>query len=313
VLTVLKAGGLATVQDLGWSTGRARGLPRGGAVDPPELQLANALVGNFGEAAAIELALGVLSVRFHSARRFATAGAVAVASLEGAEIEPRTTAIAAAGALLTVAVGPAGRFGYLAVEGGIDVPVTLGSRSTYLPIGMGGFQGRRLGPPDQLPLGPPSTKGPPPGFRPSWPASPTGPIRLVAGPQAHLFSPDSLARLESEGYTVAAASDRMGTRLAGPPIVPLVPASLPSEAACLGAMQVPDAGQPIVLSVDGPTVGGYPKVAVVATVDFPRFGQLPPGAGVRFQLISLAEAQSLRTATAERLEEDLEAVRAARD
>jgi len=308
VLTVLRTSGLATVQDLGWPTGRSVGLPQSGAIDPPALQTANALVGNPIGAAAIEVALGGLTVRFGDTRRFAITGAAAAQAGADNGRNPRTTHLARAGDVLTVEPRESGRFGYLAVEGGIDVPLTLGSRATYLPIAMGGYRGRRLLANDELPLGA-ALGGPPAGFQAPGETVAIGAIRLVAGPQVQLFSEETLSRLEASTYTISPASDRMGTRLVGPSIAPAVKASLPSEAACLGALQVPDDGQPIALLADGPTVGGYPKVGVIASADLPRFGQLPIGAAVRFRLISIAESQDLRSAAIERLQATLSAIR----
>lgn len=311
MLTVLKTSGLATVQDLGWPTGRALGLPQSGAMDSSALRLANSLVGNPVGAAAIELALGGATVRFDEPRRFAIAGAVGTSAIAGTPLGPFTTHLGHAGDELSIGPPSDGRFCYLAVEGGIDVAPTLGSRATYLPTAMGGYRGRRLEANDEIPVGAPAVAGPAPGFRAPTEDCSVGPIRLVAGPQAHLFSEETLARLEASSYSISPASDRMGSRLNGPSIAPVMKAGLPSEAACLGAVQVPDNGQPIALLVDGPTVGGYPKVGVIASADFARFGQLRPGVEVRFQFISVAEAQALRAAAIERLEAVLSAIRSA--
>lgn len=323
MLTIEKASGLVTVQDLGWPTGRAFGLPRSGAVDAPAARLANALVGNPDGAAVLELALGAVTVRFPEPRRYALVG------IEPDEAASGTTRLARPGESLTLGPPTAVRFGYLAVAGGIDVPSVLGSRSTYLPTGLGGLAGRALAAGDVLPLGTPG-HGPPEGYRPALPnlraawsvdAGESGgltgtespgaaePIRLVAGPQARRFSDEALARLESASYRVSSVSDRMGTRLIGPAIVPITPADLPSEGACLGAVQVPDDGQPIVLLVDGPTVGGYPKVAVIATVDFARFAQLLPGRQARFRFVSVAEAQQRWIEWSEQWDRALTAIR----
>jgi len=286
VLFIVKALGLVTVQDRGWSIGRAIGLPQSGALDVEAFVTANRAVGNESGAAVLELVGGSLTVRAEVPVVIA-AGGGAGARIGTQRIAAFTAYPLPAGAVVTLDTAPTGRVGYLAVAGGIDVPVILGSRSTYLPTAFGGYQGRRLQAGDRLSLGPPATA-----MTTGSPTEPseTGPIRVVPGPQGHLFGDESLAALESTVWQVSAASDRMGTRLIGSAIAPRVPATLPSEATCLGAIQIPDDGQPIVLLADGPTVGGYPKIGAVITADLGRFAQLGPGASVRFSWVSLAQA-----------------------
>ena len=312
-MRVLRAGGVATVQDEGWSTGRALGLPRSGAQDLEALALANALVGNAPGAAGVEIAAGGLEVGFDRVTRVALAGAPARAEVGGGPAGGGMTIAMRPGETLRIEAPTGGRFAYLAVAGGIDVPPVLGSRSTYLPTGIGGFKGRRLAPGDLVPLSAAAPGlGPDPGFR--WPRAVRSPdprpLRIMMGPQADRFAPSLLARLERERYTVSSRSDRMGTRLEGPPLIPDVPAALPSEGSCLGAVQVPDNGQPIVILADGPTVGGYPKVAVVASVDFARVAQAAPGATVGFRWIDVAEAQRALHEARATLEHALALIRA---
>lgn len=289
-LTVIRTNGLATVQDLGWRTGRAMGLPPGGAMDPAALQVGNVLVGNRPDSAGVEITLGELLVEFAQAGWFSLTGAVGPSVLDGESVALEVPIPVSSGQRLMIGRPTGGRFGYLTVAGGIAVPPTLGSRSTYLPTGLGGFAGRRLGTGDRLPIGPdrgpqaPTTSGGP------EPGALGGPIRITGGPQTHLFPADSFERLASSAYRVTPASDRMGTRLAGPALDLRVRASLPSEATCLGAIQVPDDGQPIVVLRDGPTVGGYPKIGAVIGADLARFCQTPLGAEVRFAWVSIGEA-----------------------
>lgn len=297
MLEIVKASGLATIQDLGWEVGRAIGLPRSGAMDRASLRLANALVGNQDDHAGIELALGPFSARFDDDRSFAFTGGL-TGQLDGVAVPNDTTNLARAGQRLELRPTARPRFGYLALAGGIAIPPTLGSRSTYLPTGIGGHQGRRLATGDRLPLGL-ATAAPPPGFSLGGIMEEPGPIRVIPGPQAHLFAAEALGRLGSEPFVISPTSDRMGTRLKGPPLTPLVKATLPSEATCIGAVQVPDDGQPIVLLADGPTVGGYSKLAALITADLDRFVRMGPGESVRFRVVSIADAElALRAATA---------------
>jgi 5-oxoprolinase (ATP-hydrolysing) subunit C len=293
VIEVVKAPPFATIQDLGWRTGRAFGLPVGGAMDPRSLALTNAAVGNPPGAAAIEWALGTGTLRVDADTVFAVGGrADAQVDRRGAAafspIEVR------AGSVLSVTPKPDWRFVYVAVRGGIEVPELLGSRSTYLPGGFGGHEGRRLKSGDRLPVGPP---------RPGAGFDPSGDIRLqdappviealrvTRGPQWDRFDDTARRGFFASTYTVSPVSDRMGYRLSGPAILPREAATLPSEPACPGAVQIPDDGQPIVLMPDGPTVGGYPKLAVVARDDLRRLAQRPPGSEVRFVEVSLEEVR----------------------
>lgn len=293
MIEVVKAPPFATIQDQGWRTGRAFGLPLGGAMDPRSLAMTNAAVGNPPGAAAIEWALGMGTLRFDADTVIAVGGR-ADAQVDRREAVAFAPIEVKAGSVLNLAPKPDWRFVYVAVRGGIDVPELLGSRSTYLPGGFGGHEGRRLKSGDRLPVGPP---------RPGAGVDPNSVIRredappvvvalrVTRGPQWDRF--DDAARREffASTYTVSPASDRMGYRLSGPAIAPHEAATLPSEPACPGAVQIPDDGQPIVLMPDGPTVGGYPKLAVVARDDLRRLAQRPPGSRVRFVEVSLEEVR----------------------
>jgi biotin-dependent carboxylase-like uncharacterized protein len=312
VIEIVRSAGFGTVQDQGWRVGRAIGLPRSGALDPTALRLANALVGNEEGEAGLELALGSFDLSFREACAIALAGAQVRATLAGAPVPGATTLTVRPGDRLVIERFDSGRFGYLAVSGGIDVPPLLGSRSTYLPTALGGAGGRRLRSGDLLPIGRRAGRLPPHGTSaPDTPIDFETPIRIAPAPQVHLFDPAARATLEAGRFTVSPASDRMGTRLAGPPIAPTIAAASPSEATCLGAIQVPDNGQPIVLLADGPTVGGYPKIAAVIGADLGRFVQISPGGSVRFEWVTVADAQRAWAEAVEKLARRLTAARLA--
>lgn len=303
MLRVVRVQGLASVQDLGREGARALGVPVGGAMDRAALRLGNALVGNPDGAAGIEVAQGALTVELTAGRAWiAVTGGDGPATLDGVAIAPETAVLVHPGQVVAVGHPASGRFRYLAIEAGIDVAPTLGSRSTYLPTGWGGFRGRRLEPGDVLP-GPASRASGPTGDLLPGPASgaqgtdlgrPDPPadrrFRIAAGPQARLFPGAAFEYLAEEEFRVLPASDRMGTRLAGPALPVRMKATLPSEGTSIGAIQVPDDGQPIVLLRDGPTVGGYPKIGAVIAADLDRFCQAAPGESVRFRWVSLEEA-----------------------
>ncbi len=288
-MRIIRAGGLGTVQDLGWSGYRSIGLPPGGAADRTALRIGNALAGNPDGLAGFEIALGEMEVEFESDRVFAATGAVGTLHLDGSAVPSWTTVAARSGQRCRLAPDRHGRFAYLAIGGGVDVPRTLGSRATYLPGGLGGYRGRRLAPGDHLPLGPAGDTVRPGTTRQASTA--VGAIRVTAGPQERFFAEQAFETIAAAPYRLSPMSDRMGSRLAGTPVRAKRSASLPSEGTAVGAIQVPDDGQPIVILADGPTVGGYLKIGVVITADLDRFAQIPLGGEVSFVWVALAEAQ----------------------
>lgn len=308
-MRLVRAGGLATVQDLGWVGYRSIGLPPGGAADRASLRIGNALAGNADGLAGLEIALGEVEFEFESDRVFAATGAVGTLHLDGTEVPAWTTVAARTGQRCRLAPDRRGRFAYLAVGGGIDVPTMLGSRATYLPGSLGGYQGRRLAAGDRLPLGAVAeairlgTTGRPPAA--------TGPVRIAAGPQERFFAARAFDAIVAAPYRLSPMSDRMGSRLTGAPVQAERKATLPSESTAVGAIQVPDDGQPIVILADGPTVGGYLKIGVVITADLDRFAQVPLGGEVVFAWVALAEAQRVSRQASENLARLLSEIRTA--
>jgi biotin-dependent carboxylase-like uncharacterized protein len=293
MIEVIKAPPFATVQDLGWRTGRAMGLPPSGAMHQRLLEEANLQVGNPPGLAGLEWALGPGTLRFLQD--------ALVCVLRDAEVRMEGTLRPAGairvGAGATIEVAPRGhdRFLYVAVRGGIDIPPLMGCRSTYLPGALGGLEGRRIKSGDRLPIGMAPKAGPAP--VPSGPPAPPGSdvlvLRVTRGPQWERFDSAARTAFFAGEYTVAPASDRMGYRLNGPAMNSTGSATLPSEAACPGAVQIPDGGEPIVLMPDGPTVGGYPKMVVVIRADLGELAQCQPGRVVRFREVSLDAARAI--------------------
>lgn len=294
MIRIVQAAPFQAVQDGGRAMGRTLGIPQSGAMDPELLHSVNLLVGNQPGMAALEWALGPTTIGFDHPAVVAWAGA------DGAGGDRHAWAAHPIPAGTTLELGvPADRFGYLAVAGGIAVPEVFGSRSTYLPGGFGGLAGRLLRTGDELPVRPPSAgehtgrmsrragQRLPDELRPG-----PGPVRVLEGPQAHFFGPEAWEALLGARYQVATGADRMGYRLEGPALTHSGPSALPSEAACPGAIQVPHGGTPIVLMPDGPTVGGYPKLAVVIGPDLGRLAQHRPGSRPGFVRIPLDEARA---------------------
>lgn len=262
-------------------------------MDSFALGAANAVVGNAINAAGLEWGLGGGSLRFDSACTIALAGALASATLAGAPVAPLTTVHAAQGDELTVHQLESGRFLYIAFSGGIDVPIVLHSRSTYLPGRFGGLEGRLLRQGDSLGVREAAGPAPSPGFHVPAELTPgyaTGVVHITSGPQADLFDDGAWRTLLEEEFRISNASDRTGYRLEGSALGNST-AALPSEVGCQGAIQVPGDGKPIALMADAPTVGGYPKIAVVSEADLPILAQRRPGESVRFELITIEQSQ----------------------
>jgi antagonist of KipI len=297
VIAVNRAPPYLTVQDAGRKHSRASGVPSGGAVDAFALAAANALVGNRADAAGLEWALGGGSLIFERDVTFSLGGATARATLSGQAVAPFTTVHARAGDELAVDQITNGRFLYLAFGGGIDVPVVLGSRSTYLPARFGGYHGRTIKRGDSLALAPTAGKPPADGFHCAADLLPrygAEVVHISRGTHAGLFDEAAWRTLTDSEYKISTASDRTGYRLEGASLGNSAGA-LPSEAGCPGSIQVPGDGLPIALMADAPTVGGYPKIAVVAEADLPILAQRSPGDAIRFDLVTIEQSQrSLR-------------------
>lgn len=293
MIRITRAPPYLTVQDAGRKQSRWSGVPQGGAMDFTAMSAANAIAGNSLEAAALEWALGGGSIRFDRDCAFAIAGATAIATLSGQAVAPCTTTYARTGDELKVEQIISGRFLYLALCGGIDIPMLLGSRSTYLPGHFGGHEGRLLKSGDSVALGAPPEALPAAGFHCAaelMPRYDTGTVHVTRGTQEDLFDERAWRVLTESEYRISNASDRTGYKLEGPGLGNSI-GTLPSEAGCPGAIQVPGDGFPIVLMADAPTVGGYPKIAVVSAADLPILAQRRPGETIRFELITIEQSQ----------------------
>lgn len=295
-----------TVQDGGRFGHRHQGIPLAGWLDRPLAQAANALAGNPPEAACLELRGPGPALRVVDGPvRLALAGRVAATLLRAdgrpEPLPPWTSATLQPGDALRLGAVPGG-CAYLALHGGVQVAPVLGSRSTYVRAALGGLHGGPLRAGDRLPCSrwtdprPLQRQAP----RPWVPDE--GPLRVLMGPQADHFTEAALARLLDSDWQATAAQDRMGLRLAGPPLAhrSAAAADIVSDGVAPGAIQVPAGGQPIVLLADGQTVGGYPKIATVVTADLPRLAQAAPGTRLRFQAVDAAAAHAALAALRQR-------------
>ena len=303
MIEVVRPGAATTVQDLGRSGSASLGVPRGGAFDPWAARAANRLVGNADDAALLELTLAGPTLRFGAASAIALVGDDFELRVDGAprlgdesvEVTPGTT--------IEVGRARSGVRGWLAVAGGIDVPLVLGSRATELAAGFGGHEGRVLRARDLLSVFP-SVKA----FAVRRFESKSGRtsseggaelLRLLAGPDEVAAGASALDALVARTWRVSARSDRRGVRLDGEPLaitgaggsapahgqmrsIPMLP----------GAIELTPSGEPIALGVDAPVTGGYPWVAQIVEADVARLAHLAPGAVVRFARASFEEAES---------------------
>jgi len=295
-IVVEAPGYLTTVQDLGRPGHAAIGISASGAADPIALRIGNRLTGNDDGAAALEMTVVGGVFRFECDTVIALAGADAAARLRGRPVVPWQAYAVGLGDTLTCSAVRDGARAYLCVRGGVAVPLLYRTASTHLLTGLGGFKGRALVAGDRLTLGDPAPCGP---F-----ASPVDPsmipgyrrgerFRVTKGPQADWFSPDVTAAFHDALWRVAEACDRMGIRLDGPELRIADPRELLTEGVCLGAVQIPSGGLPIVLSVEHQTTGGYPKIANVIAADLARLGTLRPRDTIRFAPVDLTEARAL--------------------
>ncbi len=295
---VLRPGFLTTVQDRGRKGYQKFGVPVSGAVDEIALRVANVLVGNPQGAAALELTVLGPQLRFQADAVVALTGAEGEADLAGRPVPWYQSFLIRAGQVLDVRTCASGLRAYLAVAGGFDVPMLLGSRSTCLVAGFGGFQGRALSAGDVLPVGPPparladlANREVPPRWRPRHGSPVT--VRVMLGPQDDAFTEEGCRTLLDTHYRVSPHADRMGCRLDGPRIAHRDSADIISDWIPLGGIQVPGDGKPIILLADRQTTGGYPKVATVIGPDVGLVAQSQPGEILQFRAISITAAQGI--------------------
>jgi biotin-dependent carboxylase-like uncharacterized protein len=294
-LVVVDPGLLTTVQDLGRLGYQRLGVPPSGPLDRPALVVANRLVGNPDAAAGLELTLKGPRLEARRECVVAITGAEMHATVNDQPVPAWTAIRLRPGDVLAFRMVTAGCRAYLAVAGGIDVPVALGSRATYLRGRLGGMDGRALQKGDALPVGPPPPavaegRHVPADRRPTYPGEVE--CRVVLGPQDDRFTPEGIAAFLEGPYEVTPQADRMGYRLKGPAIAHARGHDIMSDGIPLGGIQVPGEGQPIVLLVDRQTTGGYTKIATVIGPDIARIGQTRPGQRVRFRRVDLAEAHA---------------------
>ena len=293
---VMRCGFMALVQDQGRFGFQELGVSVSGAADKEALDVGNILVGNPPGSAALEVMLGDFEIEFIESMMFALTGAETDARLDDVSVGRYLSYKAHAGSRLSLSNVRQGLRAYISVQGGVDTPKILGSRSTHIASAIGGFKGRGLQPGDVLMVGKPE-----PGdeyVSRCWdgdelPADELT-VRVVLGPQDDEFSESGIQTFLSSTYVVSDQSNRQGLRLEGSAIESLNGRyDIVSDAVVNGSIQVPGDGKPIILLSDRQTTGGYLKIATVASVDIPRLGQASPGNRITFSAVSVEESQQL--------------------
>ncbi len=299
-VTVNKPGICTTVQDLGRRGYLGSGFSPSGVMDKRAARIANLLVDNDENAPVLEFCLAGPTLRFTTNTCIALTGGNFSPTVDGAAIPMYTAIMVHRGSVLEFGAPKTGVYGYLAIAGGsIAVPKVMGSASTNLKCGIGGWEGRALSAGDYLPfvtknvdfldnLGSHALKDD--SFYDF--SSDEIVLRVVPGPQEGMFTEQGVNTFFKETYTTTAKCDRMGFRLDGPEIETVNGSDIISDGIALGAVQIPNHGRPIIMLADRQTTGGYAKIGTVASVDIPKLVQCKPGRAIRFEEISVQEAQA---------------------
>jgi antagonist of KipI len=313
-IKVLEPGLSTTVQDLGRVGYQQYGVVVGGVMDKVAARLANALIGNSEEDAVLELTLMGPTLLFQSDTLISICGADLSAKIDEVPVPLWRPIYVKEGSILRFGRPHQGCRAYLALAGGIDVPLVMESRSTYVRGGIGGYHGRAMQKGDVLNLNPiksnhiknltevlsKQVESDPfksvnwtvsAQIKPAYKKDPE--IRFIKGPQYDQFTEKSREQFLTEYYQVTSKSDRMGYRLSATALELSDKVELLSEAVTMGTIQVPNDGQPIILMADRQTIGGYPKIGYVASIDFPVLSQVMPGEKLTFKEISILNAQWL--------------------
>jgi antagonist of KipI len=294
-IKVLKGGMLTTVQDLGRIGYRKDGIIVSGAMDRLALETGNLLIGNAADEAGLECTLLGPKLLFETDQLIAITGGNLSPIIDGLPVKMWRPVFVAKGAVLSFGPAIKGCRTYLAVFGGFDLPEILGSHSTYIKAGFGGYKGRALKSEDELPFKKiyKHTGG---NFNWSadlklYPDLDDHEIRVIKGPEFNLFNSQSSAALFNGCYVISKAADRMGYRLEGPALQLSKPKEMLSSAVSFGTVQVTPDGGAILLMADHQTTGGYPRILQVITADLTKLAQMQSGQQIQFKLVTLEEAR----------------------
>lgn len=311
-IRMISPGMFTTVQDRGRTGYMKSGITVSGAMDARSYETANRLVGNRDGEAALEVTFVGPVIEFTEDTVFAVTGADLSPKRNGKDIPMYRAQDAKAGDTLSFGARRGGCRAYIAFRGGIDVAPVLGSRSTDIKAGIGGMEGRKLQAGDVLPLA--AKEGTPfygaaekEDFSPALKT-----LRVLMGPQDDRFTEKGINAFLHAQYSVTNNSDRMGIRLSGEAVETENGSDIITDGICMGAVQIPADGQPILMMADRQPTGGYAKIANVISQDLPLAAQLVPGDSVRFEKVSVQQAQALLLNEQEKLKNIPAAARSSR-
>lgn len=306
VFRVLEPGFLTTIQDIGRFGYLKYGVPPSGIMDAFSFRIANLLVNNKVNQAVLEITGVGPTLESLNSTLVALTGADLYSNINGTPLPEWKSTKVTKGSVIHLGNAKRGFRAYLSIKGGIDVPKILGSRSTYLRGKIGGVEGRALAKGDIINSIVPTEslekireRYLPSKFFPVL-NTPTE-VRVLMGPQDDYFNSSGIETFLNSTYVVSAKSDRTGYRLKGPIISHKDKTEIISDAISKGAIQVPGNGLPIILMVDRPLTGGYPKIACVSSVDIDKIAQLKPEDKIKFKRIDIKEAHELLRAENEKL------------
>ena len=297
IMKILKPGIYTTIQDVGRYNYQKSGMSVAGAMDQFSLKVANILVGNSDSEACLEATLFGLEIEFCGDALIAVTGANMSPMINNKAVEMWAGVKVTTGDVLSFGTAKSGCRGYIAIEGGIDVPDVMGSKSTYVKGKVGGFHGRVLKACDEIKIKSPGENKNtcvvklPTEFIPSY--SKDNIVRVVLGPQDDYFTENGINTFFGSQYEVTNEFDRMGYRLSGAKITHKTGADIISDGITMGSVQVPGHGAPIIMMADRQTTGGYTKIATVITSDINIVGQLKPGDSISFKSIGIVEAHKI--------------------
>jgi 5-oxoprolinase (ATP-hydrolysing) subunit C len=283
-----------TLQDAGRSGWRRFGVTGSGAMDRSALALANALVGNRTTEPALEFAYaGGEWLVEAPACRIAVTGCVAQVTIDGVPLRPYESALLGHGQRLRIGSDPGKVWGYLAVAGGFDAPLSFGSRATHTGTNIGGWTGGTIQAGEALPLRLGNAAHEPDRAIVPLPDD-GGPFRVVLGPQSDFLDDASIARFLTDPWRMTWQQDRMAYRVEGPTLRHTKGFNIVSDGVLPGCIQIMGTGHPLILMRDAGTNGGYPKIGMIIDADLDRFAQTRPGTTIHFSAVGVEEAQLLR-------------------
>lgn len=292
MIEIISAGMLSTVQDLGRFKVMKNGFTQSGVMDAYSTKIANKLCKNDVNAPVIEMTMLGITAKFKGEHIFAISGGIFDISLNGNLIRTNKAYVAKDGDVLSIKGAKQGLRCYLAVAGGFDVPLFMGSASTNLKINVGGFNGRKLKAGDILKIGKADKiKNIEKRELPENTYNNTVRVRVVLGPQDDMFSENDLMLFSKQQYTVTSDLDRMGIRLWGIALRGKEKLEIISDAITFGSIQITNSGMPIILMADHQTTGGYAKIATVISADLPKLAQVKPNDKISFEIIDIDTAE----------------------